>query len=169
MKGVILAGGLGTRLHPLTKGISKHLLPIYDKPLIYYPITTLILAGIREILIVTTPQDRRMFETILSDGGQWGVSISFCTQESPGGIPHGLLLAEEFVGDSKLFLILGDNVFYGTGLGRSLSNLMNDTSNDDSNVTPKDIGCEIFTYPVKDPQNFGVVTLDDNSFPISFD
>lgn len=169
MKGVILAGGVGSRLFPLTKAISKHLLPIYDKPLIYYPITTLILAGIREILIVTTPQDRQMFESLLGDGSQWSIKIRFCIQESPGGIPHGLLLAEEFVGDDNLCLILGDNLFYGTGLGRSLSDLMNSGSQKSATEPPDEIGCEIFTYPVRDPQNFGIVTLDDNLNPISFE
>ncbi len=166
---MILAGGLGTRLDPLTRGLSKHLLPVYDKPLIFYPITTLILAGVRNIMIITTPRDRSMFEVVLGDGSQWGVNLSYRTQDSPSGIPNGLLLAEDFVGEEKLLFILGDNLFYGTGLGRSLSQLSNKTSSDNNSAVRENFGCEIFTYPVKDPENFGVVTLKSDSKLISFD
>ena len=166
---MILAGGLGTRLYPLTKGINKHLLPVYDKPLIFYPISTLILAGVREILIITTPLDKSMFEKILGNGSQWGITLMYSTQESPSGIPNGLLLAEEFVGEDRLFFILGDNLFYGTGLGRALSHLDNKNSSLNKLTATQNFGCEIFTYPVKDPKNFGIVTLDSNSNPIQFD
>ena len=164
-----MAGGLGTRLDPLTRGLSKHLLPVYDKPLIFYPITTLILAGVRNIVIITTPRDLSMFEVVLGDGSQWGIKLSYRTQDSPSGIPNGLLLAEDFVGTDKLFFILGDNLFYGTGLGRSLAQLNVDTSDENNSSVQEYFGCEIFTYPVKDPENFGVVTLNANSKPISFE
>ena len=166
---MILAGGLGTRLDPLTRGVSKHLLPVYDKPLIFYPITTLILAGVRNIMIITTPRDRSMFEVVLGDGSQWGVNLIYRTQDSPSGIPNGLLLAEDFVGEEKLLFILGDNLFYGTGLGRSLSQLSNKTSSKTISLVQENFGCEIFTYPVKDPENFGVVTLNPDSKLILFD
>jgi len=169
MKGVILAGGHGTRLLPLTKVISKQLLPIFDKPLIYYPITTLILAGIQDILIITTPNDRELFEKAIGNGSQWGIRICFATQTEAKGIPNGLLLAEEFVGNDRFFFILGDNLFYGTGLGRSLASIATAKSTGGPNEIQNSYGCDIFTYPVKDPENFGIVTLDDNLEVISLE
>lgn len=169
MKGVILAGGHGTRLLPLTKVISKHLLPIFDKPLIYYPITTLILAGIQDILIVTTANDRELFDRAIGDGAQWGIRISYATQPEAKGIPNGLLLAQEFVGQDRFFFILGDNLFYGSGLGRSLATIATLNHNRRPRQSSASSGCDIFTYPVKDPENFGVVTRDKNLQAISLE
>jgi len=163
MKGVILAGGHGTRLFPLTKVVSKQLLPIFDKPLIYYPITTLILAGVQDILIVTTPHDLDTFAAALGDGRQWGISIRYISQLEPSGIPNGLLLAEDFVDGDRFFFMLGDNLFYGTGLGRSLASIAVGENQTEFFADSVLSGCDIFTYPVKDPENFGVVTVDDNS------
>ena len=142
-KGIILAGGHGTRLFPLTAVTSKQLLPVYDKPMIYYPLANLMSAGIRKILIITSPESRNQFEALLGNGSQWGIQLSFCTQEKPEGIPQAFLLAEKFLGGSKSVLMLGDNVLVGSGLGRKLSLIANDP------------GCHIFAYEVEDPTKYG--------------
>jgi glucose-1-phosphate thymidylyltransferase len=142
-KGIVLAGGHGTRLFPLTAVTSKQLLPVYDKPMIYYPLANLMSAGIREILIITSPESRNQFEVLLGNGSQWGIQISFCTQERPEGIPQAFLLAEKFLSGSKSVLMLGDNVLVGSGLGRKLSLIANDP------------GCHIFAYEVEDPTKYG--------------
>lgn len=142
-KGIILAGGHGTRLFPLTAVTSKQLLPVYDKPMIYYPLANLMSAGIRKILIITSPESRNQFEALLGNGSQWGIQISFCTQERPEGIPQAFLLAEKFLSGSKSVLMLGDNVLVGSGLGRKLSLIANDP------------GCHIFAYEVEDPTKYG--------------
>lgn len=151
MKGIILAGGTGTRLYPLTKGVCKQLLPVYDKPLIYYPLTTLMLAGIRDILIITTPHDQRAFQQLLSDGTQWGISISYAIQPKPEGIAQAFLIAEDFIDKQPVCLILGDNIYYGQGLAHKLQACAND---------PK--GATIFAYYVQDPERYGVITFDKN-------
>jgi glucose-1-phosphate thymidylyltransferase len=157
MKGVILAGGSGTRLHPLTKVISKQLLPVYDKPMIYYPLTTLILAGVNEVLVITRPEDRPSFESLLGDGSQFGISISYAQQEKPAGLAQAPLIAEEFLNGEGFCLILGDNFLYGPGLGRKLQKL--DSAE----------GATIFAYKVKDPTQYGVVELDNSGIPISIE
>ena len=157
MKGVILAGGSGTRLHPLTKVISKQLLPVYDKPMIYYPLTTLILAGVNEVLIITRPEDAPSFKTLLGDGSEFGISISYAEQEKPAGLAQAPLIAEEFLNGEGFCLILGDNFLYGSGLGRKLQNL--------DSVE----GATIFAYKVSDPTQYGVVELDNNGKPVSIE
>jgi glucose-1-phosphate thymidylyltransferase len=157
VKGVILAGGSGTRLHPLTKVISKQLLPVYDKPMIYYPLTTLILAGVNEVLIITRPEDAPSFKTLLGDGSEFGISISYAEQEKPAGLAQAPLIAEEFLNGEGFCLILGDNFLYGSGLGRKLQNL--------DSVE----GATIFAYKVSDPTQYGVVELDNNGKPVSIE
>jgi len=157
MKGVILAGGSGTRLHPLTKVTSKQLLPVYDKPMIYYPLTTLILAGVHEVLVITRPEDAPSFQALLGDGSEFGISLSYAQQERPSGLAQAPLIAEEFLNGEGLCLILGDNFLYGSGLGRKLQNLAAIE------------GAKIFAYKVSDPTSYGVVELDSIGRPISIE
>ena len=157
MKGVILAGGSGTRLHPLTKVTSKQLLPVYDKPMIYYPLTTLILAGVKEVLVITRPEDASSFKALLGDGSDLGISISYAEQERPGGLAQAPLIAEDFLKGEGFCLILGDNFLYGSGLGRKLQNLESIE------------GATVFAYKVSDPTQYGVVELDPTGSPISIE
>ncbi|MDH3993286.1 MAG: glucose-1-phosphate thymidylyltransferase RfbA, partial [Gammaproteobacteria bacterium] len=148
-KGIILAGGSGTRLHPLTSTVSKQLMPVYDKPMIYYPLATLMLAGIRDVLIITTPRDQDAFRDLLGDGAQWGMAISYTVQPSPDGLAQAFILGEDFIGDSPASLVLGDNIFYGGGFSQKLTH-----------AARRQQGASVFAYYVQDPERYGVVSFD---------
>ena len=158
MKGIILAGGAGTRLHPLTIAVSKQLMPVYDKPMIYYPLSTLMLAGLREILIITTPHEQQQFKRLLGDGSQWGLKLDYAVQPSPGGLAEAFLIGEDFIGDDTVCLILGDNIFYGHGFAKRLQRIAADPQ-----------GATVFGYRVHDPERYGVVELGPDGRAVSLE
>jgi glucose-1-phosphate thymidylyltransferase len=156
MKGIVLAGGTGSRLHPLTLAASKQLLPVYDKPMIYYPLSTLMLAGIREIMVITTPEDAVSFKRLLGDGSQWGIELHFATQDAPNGIAEAFIIGEDFIGGQGCALILGDNLFYGHGISEMLAE-----------AVARDSGATVFAQQVSDPERYGVVSFDDQGRALS--
>ncbi len=158
MKGIILAGGSGTRLFPITKGVCKQLLHIYDKPMIYYPLSVLMLAGIRDIMVITTPQDKENFQQLLGDGSQFGIQLNYAVQPSPDGLAQAFIIGEQFIGDDDVCLVLGDNVFFGQGFSPKLIKAAN-----------RDKGATVFAYQVKDPTNFGVIDFDENQKALSIE
>jgi len=157
-KGIILAGGSGTRLHPLTLSVSKQLMPVYDKPMIYYPLSVLMLAGIEDILIITTPHDQASFQYLLGDGSQWGISISYAVQPSPDGLAQAFLIGEDFIGNNPACLVLGDNIFFGQGMHQLLRNAVS-----------RQEGATVFGYYVKDPERYGVVAFDDDGIAVDLE
>jgi glucose-1-phosphate thymidylyltransferase len=157
MKGIILAGGSGTRLHPITLGISKQLMPIYDKPMVYYPLSTLMMAGIREVLVITTPEDQGQFQRLLGDGSQWGIELTYAAQPRPEGLAQAFIIGADFIGTDSVALVLGDNIFYGTGLGTALRN--------NTDV----VGGHIFAYHVTEPSAYGVVEFADDGTVLSIE
>ncbi|MEZ9665363.1 glucose-1-phosphate thymidylyltransferase RfbA [Vibrio cyclitrophicus] len=158
MKGIVLAGGSGTRLYPLTRGVSKQLLPIYDKPMVFYPISTLMLAGIKDILIITTPEDNAGFKRLLGDGSDFGINLEYGIQPSPDGLAQAFIIGEEFIGDDSVCLVLGDNIFYGQSFSKTLQS-----------AASRESGATVFGYQVKDPERFGVVEFDDEMKAISIE